>query len=88
VDGAGDGYLDIALSSPGSLGARSPVTPDSTYIGDYIAANVNRVKFWLNELDAAHDLEIHLCIGNGGNFWESQVGFVPPTQAWDSSPST
>jgi len=79
LDGAGDGFLDIALTSPFRLGARST---DAAYTGDWIGANVNRIKVWLNELDQANDLEIHLCIGNSGNFWESNVGFAPPTNTW------
>jgi len=79
LGGAGDGYLDIALTTPFHLGARSS---DPAYSGDWMGANVNRIKVWLNELDQAHDLEIHLCIGNSGNFWESNVGFAPPTNTW------
>jgi hypothetical protein len=79
IGGAGDGFLDIALASPFHLGAHST---NAAYAGNWIGANVNRIKLWLNELDAAHDLEIHVSIGNSSNLWQSNIGLVPPSGAW------
>lgn len=81
ADGAGDGYLAIARpdTAPGNLGAFN-AGPD--YTGNYIAAGVGKVVFQLNDVEADQAFEIHLSIGNGGNFWQYNVGFSPPEQSW------
>jgi hypothetical protein len=80
VDGAGDGYLRIAREPlAGRLGANNP-GPD--YAGDYIAAGVTRVLFWLNDVESDEDLEIHLSVGNQGNLWQSNIGHIPPEGSW------
>jgi len=78
-DGAGDGYLHIARSFAAQLGANNAGTE---FGGHWLAAGVSRVEMKLNDVDAAQDLEIHFCIGNLFNFWQYDIGFVPPANAW------
>jgi hypothetical protein len=79
VDGVSDGFLQTSISPASHLGAMNDSTP---YAGDWVAANVNRVRFWLNDVGADQNLEIHFGIGNSSNFWLSNVGFAPPNHAW------
>jgi hypothetical protein len=81
--GAGDGYLQISIPGPvaGFLGASAP-TP--AYAGDWNAAGITQVRFWLNDVNAQDPLEIHFAIGNSllGNFWQCNTGFIPPPNQW------
>ena len=75
----GDGYLRVARTAPGKLGAHSEDTP---YAGDWLAVNVNQIRLWLNDVDADQALEIHVAIGNAANFWLTKTGFSPPENSW------
>jgi hypothetical protein len=75
----GDGYLRIARTTAGKLGSHSEDTP---YAGNWLAANVDRIRLCLNDVDADQALEIHVAIGNSGNFWLYKPGFSPPENAW------
>lgn len=81
--GAGDGYLLVSVPGPlpGNLGVTAP-TP--AYAGDWIAAGVTQVRFWLNDVNATNTLEIHFAVGNAllHNVWQYNVGFVPPPNQW------
>ena len=78
--GAGDGFLRIARQGfPGHLGAFNAGTD---YAGDYIAAGVRFVVFWLNDVESDEPLEIHLGIGTNSNFWQCNTGFTPPENGW------
>jgi flagellar hook capping protein FlgD len=85
VGGAGDGYL--LMSTPGpfgsSLGAMSTA---AQYTGNWQAAGITQVRFWLNDVGADDPLEIHFALGNSpggtGNFWQYNTGFIPPLHAW------
>lgn len=79
VGGAADGYLHLARTFDASLGARNVTT---NYAGNWLTAGVNRVRFSLNDVEANQDLEIHFLIGNSGNFWQYDTGFIPPENAW------
>ncbi len=80
VGGAADGYLVMARSGfAGRLGVKSQ---GAAYVGDWLAAGADRVKFSLNDVGADQNLEIHFCIGNVNNFWQYDVGFIPPNGAW------
>ena len=79
VDGVGDGYLKITRSPAGQLASHSI---GLEYSGDWIAAGVSLIRLWLNDVDANQDLEIHVVVGNSGNFWECKTGFSPPENAW------
>jgi hypothetical protein len=53
------------------------------YTGDWIAAGVRSVQFWLNDVGADEPVEVHLGIGVSNlNFWQYDVGFQPPHGAW------
>jgi hypothetical protein len=52
------------------------------YSGDWWAAGVSLVRLWLNDVGANQDLEIHVVVGNSGNFWECKTGFSPPENGW------
>ena len=77
--GAGDGFLLVSTPFPAHLGTNS-FGPE--YAGDWISGGVNKVHVWLNDVNGAEPLEIHFAIGNGFNFWEYTVGFVPPYRGW------
>jgi hypothetical protein len=80
IGGASDGYLRIARTTfAAQLGSKNS-NPD--YIGDYLSAGANRIKFSLNDVGANQNLEIHFAIGNTNTFWVSTVGFIPPENAW------
>lgn len=87
VAGAGDGFL--LMSTPGaassSLGA---VSTAAQWTGNWTAAGITQVRFWLNDVGAADPLEIHFSLGNSaaggvpGNFWQYNTAFIPPFHAW------
>ena len=79
VGGIGDGFLLVATTGVGSLGARSNGAP---YVGDWIAAGITLVRFSVNDVGTDDPLEIHFSIGNGANFWQANAGFSPPENAW------
>ena len=79
LSGAGDGFLQVSLTSPGHLGTSCSNTE---YGGNWISAGVNKVRFYLNDVNNAQSLEIHFGIGNGTNFWQYNTGFVPTFHAW------
>jgi hypothetical protein len=86
VRGAGDGYLRFSTPGPPpqsftNLGAQS-AGPE--YAGNWQAAGVTQVRFWLNDVGNADPLEMHFAIGNSGlgNFWQYNTGFIPAHNAW------
>lgn len=80
VDGVGDGFLRVATPAGANLGANSSLSPD--FAGDYVAAGINQIKVWLNDIETDEALELHLLIGHGGNFWQRNAAFLPPHNAW------
>jgi hypothetical protein len=64
---------------PGHLGAFN-AGPD--YTGDFIAAGVDRIVYWLSDVESDEDLEIHLSIGSPGNLWLYTIGHAPPEGRW------
>jgi len=78
--GAGDGFLRVATLSTGNLAATSSGTE---YIGNWTAAGITGVRLWLNDVDEAQPLELHLVIGRATNFWLYNPGFIPSSQTWD-----
>jgi len=79
VGGAADGYLRVARPSAAQLGAFSS---GIEFIGDWVGANVNRIRLSLNDVETNQGLEIHVSVGNGGNFWQYKTGFTPPENGW------
>ncbi len=78
VGGMGDGYLDVSLGTAGNFGTRSQ---GAEYIGDWTAAGVQHLSIAMQNF-GAEPLEIHVCIGNSSNLWESNAGFTPPMGQW------
>jgi len=83
VLGAGDGYLTVSNPGPNSSNLGS-LNNGASYAGDWQAAGITQVRFWLKDVGAADPLEIHFLVGNGlaGNFWQYDTGFIPSTTAW------
>jgi len=80
VGGGDDGYLQMAHALfAAQLGAKNG---GADYVGDWLAAGADRVRFSLNDVGADQNLEIHFAIGNVNNFWQYNVGFIPPNGAW------
>ncbi len=80
VGGAGDGFLQIALTDFASrLGAKNE---GANYVGDWLAAGADRVRFSLNDVGGDQAFEIHFAIGNVNNFWQCNTGFIPPNGSW------
>src|SRR5262249_9730132 len=82
--GAGDGYMLVVTGAPANLGANS-MGPE--YNGDWTAAGITRVRVWLNDVGTSQPLEIHFGLGRNvfdpsPNFWQYDVGMIPPAQAW------
>jgi hypothetical protein len=78
--GSSDGYLEIANAAPGHLGAHTTATE---FTGDLTADGVTGFLFWLRDVGADDDLEIHVGIGvPTTNFWVNTQGFVPPDGSW------
>lgn len=80
--GAGDGYLVInSYTTPqGKLGGFSV---GDEYLGDWIAAGIDEVQVYLNDVNADENLEIHFSIGQAlSNVWQYNVGFIPPENQW------
>ncbi len=83
LTGDGDGFLMVSVPgpTPGNLGTMSNA---AAYTGDWTAAGITTVRFWLNDVGTADALEIHFALGDGltGNFWQCNTGFIPPHGSW------
>jgi len=83
VGGVGDGFLLVSNQIAAPLGTFSS---GSEYVGDWVAAGITHVIVFLNDVGNADPLEIHFSIGVeaavGRNFWQYNVGFIPPLHAW------
>jgi len=83
--GDNDGYLQVSNAVAGNFGTRSS---GPEYVGDWLAAGITQVRVWLDDVGAPNTLEIHFSIGRGpafpdpGNFWQYNVGFIPPSNTW------
>ena len=79
VGGEDDGYL--VMSTPG-LGKLGTFSSDPPYTGNWRAAGVDLVEFWLDDIGTDDPLEIHFSIGNRLNLWQYNQGFMPPSNQW------
>jgi hypothetical protein len=78
--GSGDGFLRIARTPfPGQFGA---FNSGPAYAGNYIAAGVTKIDFWLCDVESNENFSIHLGIGSTVNFWQCNTGFAPPEGSW------
>jgi hypothetical protein len=79
VLGASDGYMLIETPVLGNWGAASGGTE---YTGNWHTPGITQVKVWLNDVGTDDLLEVHFSIGNTHNFWQYNVGFLPPLHSW------
>jgi hypothetical protein len=79
VNGAGDGYLQLANSVSFHFGTKS--TTDS-YRGDYLEAGITQIRVSLNDVGTDQGLEIHVSVVSGSTVWQYNQGFAPPENAW------
>ncbi|MHC5115261.1 MAG: hypothetical protein ACYTGP_12630 [Planctomycetota bacterium] len=82
VGGAADGFLRVANDlAPSRLAVRNA---DLAYGGDYAAAGVRRVMFYVNDVDDADpELELHFGIGTDqSNFWLLNEPLVLAAGEW------
>lgn len=84
VQGAGDGYLLVTTPGPSpfftlNLGANNA---GAAYTGNWTAAGITRVQFWLDDVGPSNPFEIHFALGPTDNLWQYNTGFVPPAGAW------
>lgn len=82
--GPTDGYLLLENSAPARFGVAGF---GDDYAGDWTAAGITQIRVWINDVGADDPLEMHLSIGKGdqtltANFWQYNVGFLPPLQSW------
>lgn len=78
--GAGDGYLRVTTPALSNWGAHSALNPN--FAGDYAAAGITSIAFRANDVGTDEQFELHLAIGNTGNFWQYDTGFAPPNGSW------
>jgi hypothetical protein len=84
VGGAGDGYLLLSQSLAGNFGS---VSSNPAYQGDWTAAGITQVSFYLNDVGTANPFSFHLLLTGGPNplnlsTWQYDVGHQPPNNAW------
>ena len=86
--GAGDGYLLLENPAASDFGAKAGEALGPEYVGNWTTAGITRVRIWINDVGADDPLEMHFSLGNGdrlsptANFWQYNVGFLPPLHAW------
>jgi hypothetical protein len=84
VLGAGDGYLVMTTPGPSPFFTTHLGTTSSglAYSGNWKAAGITRVQFWLDDVGNPDPIEIHFGLGSSTNFWQYDTGFVPPAGSW------
>ena len=80
VGGASDPYLQIANAVSSNLGS---FTNGANFIGNLTADGVKGFSFYLQDVGANDNHEIHVGVGSAMiNFWQSVQGFNPPDGFW------
>jgi hypothetical protein len=81
VDGDGDGYLLLSDTLVGNFGVKSTTL---AYIGDFNAAGITLVSFWLNDVQTPQAFSIHFLVTGGfpESTWQHNTGFTPPNNQW------
>jgi hypothetical protein len=77
--GVGDGFERVERTFAAQLGVRSTSTH---YAGDWLRAGASKIRLALNDVETNEALSLHVAIGNSVNFWQYNVGFAPPENAW------
>lgn len=83
VGGSGDGYLLLDTNFASNFGVRNSSAP---YFGDWNAAGITQVSFYLNDVGTDESFEFHLLVsdpdGSFGTSWQYNTGFEPPNGSW------
>jgi hypothetical protein len=84
VGGAGDGYLLIASDVVFNFGTHNDT---ANYAGDWEAAGITEVSFFLNDVNAPEEFFFHFLLsgappGQQETSWQSNVGYQPPNGTW------
>ncbi len=79
LGGINDGYLVVSRDVLAQLGTFSQ---DTMYVGNFSAAGITQIRMWLMDTGADEALNIHVSIGNVGNFWQHNPGWQPPLGQW------
>lgn len=80
VGGERDGFLHVSLASLGHFGA---ATDRMEFTGNLLTDGVTGFLFFLNDVGANEDFEIHVGIGTPAtSFWLYTQGFHPPENTW------
>jgi hypothetical protein len=84
VLGAGDGFLLFTTPGPTAIKNLGVMSSGAEYTGNWLAAGITQVRFWVNDVGNPNPLEIHLALGDGqlGNFWQYNPGFIPAQDTW------
>jgi len=82
--GASDGFFRITTPGPSPFFSTKLGTTngDAKYTGDWTAAGITQVKFWLDDVGNPDPLEMHFAIGSDVNLWQYDTGFIPPADSW------
>lgn len=79
VDGPNDGFLTITNVNLGHFGGYTQL-PE--FQGDWIGAGVTRLTFWMKDVGAFNNFEMHVALGySNQNIWQYNAPFVP-TGEW------
>jgi hypothetical protein len=78
--GAQDGFMQLSAALLGNFGQNCRFCTE--YVGDWNFEGITQVRLWLNDVGADDDFEMHLALGNDVNFWQYDVGFIPPENEW------
>ena len=83
VGGAGDGFLRVANVFSGNFGT---MNTGASYTGDWQAAGIASVSFFLNDVDADQTYSFRLLLsspgGSSGTTFQHNVGIDPPAGQW------
>lgn len=80
VGGAADGYILLTQAITFNYGMRNE---GPLYAGDWVTPGITHLSLWLNDVGTDDDFTMHVVIGNAGNRWQYNVGFVPPNGSWE-----
>ncbi len=85
VGGSGDGYLNIAqFPSAFNFGSHND---GPNYTGDWAAAGITHVSFYLNDVNTDENFSFHFLVTGaegpeGESSWLYNTGFAPPNGGW------
>src|SRR5262249_5884886 len=84
--GAADGF--VVFSTPGpppnSILNLGVMSSGAEYTGNWQAAGITQVRFWVKDVGSPDALEMHFAFGNGSgaNIWQYNTGFIRSREEW------